>query len=115
MRGLAAGLGTRISSMLGLLIVAVVEIHRPDLGLNVHPLLSSDAILLVKSLVCPSAVPRLLWNPRVRRTKCVLGNFPNRHQKAKEPSRDIASDASCRLFSRERPRNQVRLCAYRAR
>ena len=68
MRGRASGFGARISSMVLLIALA----HRPDHAIDERDLVLVDAVLFVEQLVGPSPVPRLLWNPRVGRTQCVL-------------------------------------------
>src|SRR5436305_1683711 len=86
MRGRTSGLGTRISSMVGLFILAVVEVHYSDLRLDVFLFLSRDAILREKFFVGPSAVPRLHRHPNVSGVRGVLSNLSQGDEESKEAS-----------------------------
>src|ERR1700678_4115431 len=85
MRGRAWGFGVRISSMVGLFVITIVEAHRPDLGLDEGLFLSRDAVLRVQVLVCPGAVPRLHRHPNVSGVGRVLSDLSQRDKEPKEP------------------------------
>src|SRR5271155_5815819 len=94
MRGRTSVLGARISSIV-LLIVTMVEVHRPDLRLDVFSLFSRDAIFRVNIFICPSAVPWLHWHPSVCRVQCVLGDLSLRNKEAKKPRHVIRLKTLC--------------------
>src|ERR1035437_5255051 len=96
MRGLASGLGARISSMV-LFIVALVEVHRSDLRLDVCLLLERDAIFREKSFIRPGAVPCLHWHPDVSGMRRILSNLSQRDEEPEKPRRVIRPETVGRL------------------
>src|SRR3989338_6633204 len=83
MRGLASGLGARISSMV-LFIVALVEVHRSDLRLNVCLLFSRDAIFREKIFIRPDAVPCLHRHPDISGVRRILSNLSQRDEESEK-------------------------------
>src|ERR1700733_11606344 len=111
MRGRTSGFGARISSMVGLFIVTVVEVHGSDLGLDVGLLLPRDGVFHVQVLVCPGTVPRLLRNPSVSGVGRVLSDLSQRDKEAKEP-RSVVRHETLSSVARTYVKEQERLGAY---
>src|SRR5438445_293585 len=107
MAGLESGRGGKKSLL-------IARFHRADPRLDEGDVVFGQAVFLVKHLVGPRAVPRLLRYPRVRRASRVLRDFAERDEEPEELRAQVAIEAVCRLF-RVDMKEQVRLRTDRRR
>src|SRR3954471_19756550 len=113
MRGRADGLGLRISSIDGLLIVPVIsgivieqlfiDFHRAHDSLNERDFARSNAILLVEVFVRPPPPPLLGWDEGVNLAICVLGWLVQKNEEASQPTAEVGQDTLGFSFRLERP------------